>query len=366
MDSITQFALGAGVTAALLGPRIGARKALILGGVLGTLPDLDVYLPFDDPVDAFTLHRGATHSLFVHLAATPILAELARLIFRGLRDTGRARTYLAVFLALSTHALLDAMTVYGTRIFWPFWPEPVAVGSIFIIDPFYTVPLIVIVLWGLALGGWGPRLRRAVAAVMVVSTAYLGWSLIAQQLAHQRALETLAARGLDGGIERTLSTPLPFNTFLWRTLAVGDDHYLNIYDSLTAPGGAARVHRHPRDIAAIGCLAEAPKFRQLAAFSKGFYTVRRDPAGDILYSDLRMGVTPDFSFTFKIGAVEDGRAVARAPERVLAGGRTRDGDWDWLRAALFGDVGIRPAEALAHIGENAAVTRLVEAPPGRC
>ena len=43
MDSITQFALGAAVSGVLLGPKIGARKAVLLGGVLGTLPDLDTF-----------------------------------------------------------------------------------------------------------------------------------------------------------------------------------------------------------------------------------------------------------------------------------------------------------------------------------
>ncbi|MEP1933318.1 MAG: metal-dependent hydrolase, partial [Roseibium sp.] len=69
MDSLTQFTLGAAVSALCLGKVLGPRRAAILGGVLGTIPDLDVFLPFDDPVDAFVLHRGWTHSLFVHIAA---------------------------------------------------------------------------------------------------------------------------------------------------------------------------------------------------------------------------------------------------------------------------------------------------------
>ena len=50
MDSLTQFALGAGIGVAVLGRRIGPRRAAIAGGLLGSVPDLDVLYPFDDPV----------------------------------------------------------------------------------------------------------------------------------------------------------------------------------------------------------------------------------------------------------------------------------------------------------------------------
>ncbi|MBO6510809.1 MAG: metal-dependent hydrolase, partial [Roseibium sp.] len=44
MDSITQFVLGAAVSTACLGKTLGPRKAALIGGVLGTVPDLDVFL----------------------------------------------------------------------------------------------------------------------------------------------------------------------------------------------------------------------------------------------------------------------------------------------------------------------------------
>src|SRR5690606_42153165 len=47
---------------------------------------------------------------------------------------------LAVWLILITHVVLDALTVYGTQLLWPVWPEPISWGTIFIIDPAYTLP----------------------------------------------------------------------------------------------------------------------------------------------------------------------------------------------------------------------------------
>ena len=127
MDSLTQFALGAGVGLAVLSRRIGPRRAALTGGVLGTLPDLDVLFPFDDPVDSFILHRGATHSFFVHAVVTPIFGEVLMRLFKSLREE-RLRSYLAVYLIFVTHAIIDALTIYGTRVFWPLFPDPVGCG----------------------------------------------------------------------------------------------------------------------------------------------------------------------------------------------------------------------------------------------
>ena len=134
MDSLTQATLGACVGVTVMGRRIGPRRAALAGAILGTLPDFDVFLVPDDPIDAFVQHRGWSHSLLVHAALTPLIGEGLRQFFSLPRDN-RTLTYAVTYLCLSTHALLDAITVYGTKLFWPIWPEPLFVGSIFIIDP---------------------------------------------------------------------------------------------------------------------------------------------------------------------------------------------------------------------------------------
>ncbi len=115
MDSVTQFALGAVIGAVALGPKIGTRKAVIIGGLMGTVPDLDTFLPSEDPVSAFTSHRGGTHSLIVQAIAALLFAEPLVRLFKGLRDH-RIFTYLAIYMIFATHALIDAITIYGTRI----------------------------------------------------------------------------------------------------------------------------------------------------------------------------------------------------------------------------------------------------------
>ena len=133
MDSLSQLVLGAAVGGAVLGHRAGPT-AMRWGGVVATLPDLDVFVSLGDPVSDFTYHRSATHSLLMQsLAAAPI----AWLILRfHARERERWRSWiLLVWLALVTHSLLDLCTIYGTQLLWPLTNHPFAVGSVFIIDP---------------------------------------------------------------------------------------------------------------------------------------------------------------------------------------------------------------------------------------
>jgi len=141
MDSVTQILLGAAVGEAVLGRRVG-RRALLWGGLCGLLPDLDVLIPYADAVKSFTFHRGFSHSIFVLTALTPIFVWLI-LKFHPTTRAYRWGWFKLVFLAFVTHILLDGLTVYGTQILWPLPTPPVMWSAIFIIDPAYSIPLLV-------------------------------------------------------------------------------------------------------------------------------------------------------------------------------------------------------------------------------
>lgn len=362
MDSLTQFALGAGVGAAILGRRIGPRKAALTGGLLGTLPDLDVLFPFDDPIDTFILHRGASHSFFIQALVTPLFGEALVRLFEGLRDQ-RMRSYLAVYLVFVTHAIIDALTIYGTRVFWPLSREPVGTGSIFIIDPIYSLPLVAVTIWAFCRSSWSPRFGKSLAAALVLSTAYLGWGLVAQQVAKDRAAELLAEAGFVP--ERLLAGPTPFNTLLWKVIAIEGDRYVNLYVPLFGAREQMTAYLHPRGTERLGCLGDSEALGKLASFSDGYYRLDLID-GEVLVSDLRMGMTPSYVFRFAIAEETSEGLRAKAPERRRTA-RSAEGDFDWLLANLFGDPAVRPAEA-ARFADLAGPQRLAQAdaPPASC
>lgn len=352
MDSVTQFVLGAAVGTAVLGRRIGVRRAALTGGLLGTLPDLDVFFPYETEVDRFVEHRGATHSLVMQTLATPVIGEVIYRVFGKLKEQPRGRVLacLAVFLALATHALLDAMTVYGTQLFWPLSKEPFGLGSVFIIDPIYTIPLLAVTLWAFFQRDWSLRFGKALTVALVFSTVYLGWSATGQKIAEARADAALASAGIEPS--QRLGTPMPFSTLFWRVIAMDGPHHYAVYVPLLGGQDAVTAYRYSRLETAAACGNGAAQ--RLAKFSQGYFEVRRD--GDqLLHSDLRMGIPPTYYvFQYVIAEEKDGMMQPVEPTRVR-GPRNGDGDMDWLWASILGGNEKRPADVAAWFDLSAPV-----------
>jgi inner membrane protein len=340
MDSLSQAALGAAVAVGVMGRRTAVWKAAVFGAVAGTLPDLDVLLDHGDPILNMVLHRAESHALFwLALFSLPF----GWLVAQAAREGERwRRWWLAMALALLTHPLLDAFTVYGTQIFLPFSNHPVGLGSLFIIDPAYTLPLLVGVIGAVALG------RRALAlklntAGLVLSTAYIAWSVVAQAHVTGLARESLAAQGIQA--DRLLVTPSPFNTVLWRVVAVdkkADAYFEGFHSLLDAPVPPAQrfgFDRFGRGNALAAELAALPGGHEgaarIQAFSKGLWAMREEE-GRIRISDLRMGQEPSYVFAFAV-AERQSPPVPLVPS-VAVGGRGDPGPaLAWLKRRVQGE-----------------------------
>ncbi|MGB0681427.1 MAG: metal-dependent hydrolase [Magnetovibrionaceae bacterium] len=353
MDSVTQFALGSVVATSVLGRRFNPRWCVLAGGLLGTLPDLDTFIPFDNVVDNFVLHRGWTHSLLVHAVATPVLVEAALAVKAGLR-AHRALIYAAVFLCLTTHAILDSFTVYGTQLFWPIWPEPLGTGTLFIIDPLYTVWLLVALLGALFFKAWAPAMTRLMVVGLGISTAYLGWAFTAQAIVSDRAERVFAERGFP--TDDLLVIPAPFQTGYWRAIGVNRADYANLYLPVFGASSDAPLYRYPRLAEGTAC-SEPPEARRIRDFADGF--VRTFWQGDdLVIADLRMGLTPSYVFRFKVGRRDGAGWIETEPSRV-GQRQTHEGDWSWLAAGFRGESRVRPVEEAHRLmpAETAGATR---------
>ena len=310
MDSVTQAVLGGAVSYTVLGRRLGKRAAFY-GMALGTIPDLDVLIDFGGPIENMTHHRGFSHSLFVQALLTPIFVMLlSKLPFS--RSASWARWSVAVYLSFTTHSLADFFTVYGTQIFWPLTNYPFTHSILFIVDPIYTIPLLVAVISALLMRD--RSLAVKINALMLgLSTLYLVWSTGAKSVIDNRVKKALAINGISTEVYE--STPAPLNTLLWRGVAVDDDQYFEIWASIFDDVGQIQIQGFPRNEELISAIGDHPKIERLRWFTKGQYKVWQSD-DQIIISDLRMGVEGAYVFNFEVGLQTDNQTNIGSFEQI--------------------------------------------------
>ena len=69
MDSVSQFALGASCAALALHGDSRPWRAVLVGGLVATLPDLDVLFSTGSPIADVRAHRGHSHSVLWRVVA---------------------------------------------------------------------------------------------------------------------------------------------------------------------------------------------------------------------------------------------------------------------------------------------------------
>jgi inner membrane protein len=293
MDSLSQIALGSALGVAVMGRRTTVWKAALWGGIAGTLPDLDAFINHGDPVRNMTFHRAESHALFYLTLAAPLLAAgVAKL--HG--EWHQVRYWwLALWLALFTHPLLDWTTIYGTQLALPFTDTPYGLGSMFIIDPLYTLPLLIGLIVTLSLrSARGLRWNRM---GLVISVLYLGWSVVAQAYVEAIAQNSLRKAKIES--TQWFVTPTPFNTVAWRVVAMTPTGYVEGFYSLLDDEPHIDFDAFTSEVSLRDPLQDGWAFQRMAWFTKGFYAlVERD--GRAVITDLRMGQEPNYVFSFAI------------------------------------------------------------------
>ncbi len=327
MDSLTHLALGSAVGMAVMGRRSALWKAALAGALCNTLPDLDVFIDHGDPIRNMVLHRSASHALVYLTLLAPLPAGL---IVLAKRERPHFKHWLlAVWLALITHPLVDTMTVYGTQLGLPFNGHPYSVGSIFIIDPLYTLPLLLGA--GAALRLRGESGLNWNALGLVLSAVYLAWGVAAQQMVKAVAEVSLKAEGKT--VQHLLITPTPFNSLLWRVLAITPQGYSEGFYSLLDEHHRVTFDNFPRGEALYDAWHDNEGVQRIAAFSHGFFKMSERGDGRIVVTDLRMGIEPNYTFSFVVGQRQGMQTQPATPVQVSSSGDIAAGlQWIWRRA----------------------------------
>jgi inner membrane protein len=308
MDSVTHLALGAALGDAVLGKKIGTR-AMLWGAIAGSLPDVDVLLhPFEDDLSFLIHHRGLSHSIFLALIVAPLLGWVMARWYRNEPSKTTLWNWIALFFAgIGSHLLLDACTAYGTPLFMPFSDYRVAINNLFVIDPLFTLPLVVCGIVSVFLGRAALKRRIVNRAGLGLSFCYLTVTLIAGYWVEGVFAASLSEQRIE--TRRLMAAPTPFNSVLWYCIAEGQDGYYVSYYSVFDDHRPVRFHFVPRNRELLGDMETSRVIERLVWFSNGYYSVRRQE-DCVVFDVLKFGMlTPEagekpvaFSFVLRQGA----------------------------------------------------------------
>ena len=300
MDSFTQILLGIATAELCTGKKL-QRKTFLYGAILGTLPDLDVVIAqFMNPVDGVAIHRGLSHSIVFFLFLSPFLAWLITKIERDRINLGSATKM--VFWCLLTHVLLDLFTSWGTQIFWPF-PDRIALKTIFVIDPLYTIPLLICLVLA-----WRKKedffsRKKYVLIGIYLSSFYLLLTSVLKLYALGQFDKALNAQNIT--YNDLIVKPTAFNCILWNAnVATKDAYFLGDYSLFDTQ--SISFKKYPKNKELENELKGNADFEKLKKISEGWYIVT-EKENQYYFNDLRFGLlTSDsdkiqfaFSYVFK-------------------------------------------------------------------
>ena len=291
MDPLTQGVLGAALPQATAARGSSAASAGLLGFLAGMAADLDVLIrSSDDPLLFLEYHRQFTHSLIFIPLGGLICALLLHGLFGRRRGLGFRQSWLYCTLGYATHALLDACTTYGTMLLWPFSDARIAWNTISIIDPLFTLPLLLAVVLA------AKRSRPLFARLgLLWACGYMAMGLWQRNEAVDMGLALAASRGHEP--MRLEAKPSFANILVWKIVYETGQRY---YVDAVRVGLAPRVF--PGDSVARLDIARDMPWLDLASqqardierfrwFSNGY--IARDPDYPNRVIDIRYSMIPN-------------------------------------------------------------------------
>ncbi len=304
MDSLTQIVLGI-ATAELVADKKLQNKTFLYGAILGTIPDLDIVVgKFLTEVNGVAIHRGLSHSLLFFVFLAPVLGWLINKIERDKISFKSAS--LLVFWCLVTHVLLDVFTSWGTQILWPL-DYRFALKTIFVIDPLYTLPLLISLIFV-----WKNKdsliRRKFVIRGLIISSSYLLITCILKLFAVHQFEKALQYQNITH--QELIVKPTAFNCILWNAnVSTSKGYYLADYSLFDSQPIQFVFYSKNRELEEK--LVNSNDFQQLKKISEGWYLVSEEN-NCLYFNDLRFGLlndspkNPQFTFSYQMIPMSDG------------------------------------------------------------
>jgi len=318
MDSISQFVLGASVGEAIAGRKIG-NKAILWGGIAGTIPDLDVLMaPFYDHIEFLLVHRGFSHSLLFCFLGAPVFASILSSKGRKL-SLGFNKWMKLFFWCFLTHILLDCCTMWGTQVFWPF-NYRVAFNSVFIMDPIYTVPFLLALLVILFLKRENNFRSILNWGVLTFTTFYLLVGIGLKVKVNNKFKTYCRENEIE--YSRFMTNPMPLTTIYWYGWIQTEKEWILGYYSFL--NGEPYFIHYPNNTKnnIEERLNYNEEFEILKRVSHGFYRIDEFEDG-LRYTDLRFGLRktwngieeydPNYGYKINLDSKNNITSIKRMP-----------------------------------------------------
>lgn len=290
VDPLTHVLLGASVGYVAFGRRLG-RGAALAGGLSALAPDADFLIrSAADPLIAIEHHRGFTHSL--------AFAPLGAAIVTGLwffRPAWRTHRWLTLWrcglLAYLSHVLLDASTSYGTQLLWPFSRHRAGWDLISIIDPLFTLALLLGLSWSLFRERFIPA-----AGALLFCALYLGMGAVQHARASAAQHQLASTRG--HAIDHAEVMPTLANNVVWRALYMHDNRIFSDrirvgwFEPATVRDGWSLPRVLETDLTATESARNTRhSFQRFAWFSDDW--VARSPSDPTVLADMRYSLSTE-------------------------------------------------------------------------
>lgn len=276
MDSLTHIILGAAIGETILGNKIG-RKAAAIGALAKTIPDFDIfYTGLKDPFLYMCHHRGHTHSLLWEtLYAFPLAYIFYRLFSRSIPFS----RWIVLFLAcLWGHSLLDVCTNFGTQLFLPITNHAYTWNNLSIVDIFFTLPMLVLLIVGLIFPNNSSGRRNSILGLLTYCMLYLAYTGVNKIQANNMFEQSLQSHRMN--YDQSMTNPTILNNFLWYGIAKNDTMLYVAENSLLFPKSNIHWHAFKRNRFLLDSHPDVVKREALKWFSNGYDISQRN--GDTL------------------------------------------------------------------------------------
>jgi len=285
MDSLTQALLGATTFALIKDKQIGNRS-LIIGAVCGTIPDLDVLLfPFYNEIELLLIHRGFSHSILFAILLTIFFSEIAYKIYN--KQYKRLKWYLAFFLSIMTHAILDCFTTYGTQLFNPFSSQLISFNTIHVIEPVYTLTLLIGIVLVLIKKNMSLSRQHILKYSIIISTTYLLWTFISKEIAQQSFIRELQCQKIR--FQDIKVSPTPLNSLLWHGIVKTNNGYYFATYSLLDKRSKIEFYFEPCDYEIISHIKQNSLVSSYIKYSQEFELIHQKQQGQIQIFAVKYG-----------------------------------------------------------------------------